>query len=205
MNTLCSILQLCLDEQGGTRIYKNIRLYFYSWRWYLCGAEKQSQRVRTHEGVVGRAVNNWLYPKFGNLYSLQLPRDQQQFLFFIGYGYAHVSLCFPLVTVHVHVLLVPYWLLAQAHFYGWMYPPPFAEFNYVHRSRWYSDNHLDDIVFGWMKLSTTSAVFNTCRTWWHSGNHFVDIIFGQIKLSTTFADTTTPAEHGDIPVITLIL
>ena len=32
----CCILQLCLDEQQGTRIYKNIRLYFYSCWWYLC-------------------------------------------------------------------------------------------------------------------------------------------------------------------------
>ena len=40
-------------------IYKNIRLYFYSWRWYLCGVEKQSQRVCTHEGVVGRRKSQW--------------------------------------------------------------------------------------------------------------------------------------------------
>ena len=46
-----------------------------------------------------------------------------------------------------------------------MYPPPFAEFNHVHWSRWYSDNHLVDIIFSRMKFSTTSAMFNTCRTW----------------------------------------
>ena len=28
--TLCCILQPCFDEQRGTRIYKNIRLHFYS-------------------------------------------------------------------------------------------------------------------------------------------------------------------------------
>ena len=117
-------------------------------------------------------VNNWLKPKFWNLYSLQLPRDLQQFLFFIGYGYAHVSLlCFPLVTVHIYVFLVFHWLLAQAHFYGRTYLLPFAEFNHVLWSRWYSDNHLVDIIFGPMKLSTTSVDTQHLWAWWHSGNH----------------------------------
>ena len=80
-----------------------------------------------------------------------------------------------MVTVHVHVLLVPHWLLAQAHFYGKTYMAPFTEFNHVHRLRWYSDNPL------------------------------VIIIFGQMKLSTTSADTATPAGHGDIPLVTPIL
>ena len=43
----------------NTYAYKNIRLYFYFWRWYLCGTEKHSQRVRTHEGVVGRRKSQW--------------------------------------------------------------------------------------------------------------------------------------------------
>ena len=48
-------------------------------------------------------------------YSLWLPLDLQQFFFFIGYSYAHVSLlCFPLVTFPVHMLLVPHQRLAQA-------------------------------------------------------------------------------------------
>ena len=34
--------------------YENIRFYFYFWLWYLCGAEKQLQRVHAYEGVVGR-------------------------------------------------------------------------------------------------------------------------------------------------------
>ena len=40
-------------------IYKNVRLYFYSWRQYLCGAEEQSQRVCTHEGVIGSRKSQW--------------------------------------------------------------------------------------------------------------------------------------------------
>ena len=40
-------------------VFKNRRLYFYFWRWYLCGAEKESQRVHAHEGVVGRWKSQW--------------------------------------------------------------------------------------------------------------------------------------------------
>ena len=40
-------------------VYRNIRLYFYFWRWYLCGAEKQLQRVRAHKGVVRRWKSQW--------------------------------------------------------------------------------------------------------------------------------------------------
>ena len=45
----------------NTYLYKNIRLFyfFYFWWWYLCGTEKQSQRVRAHEGVVGRRKSLW--------------------------------------------------------------------------------------------------------------------------------------------------
>ena len=48
------------------------------------------------------------------LHSLQLSRDLQQFLFFVNYGYAHISLlCFQLV-----MLSASHWLLAQAQFCG---------------------------------------------------------------------------------------
>ena len=64
-------------------------------------------------------VNNWLKPPFGNLHSLQLSHDLQQFLFFIDYGYAHASLLyFPLV-----MLSASHWLLAQARFCGRMHLP----------------------------------------------------------------------------------
>ena len=43
----------------NTYVYKNIRSYFYFGWWYLCGAEKQSQRVRTHGGAVGRRKSKW--------------------------------------------------------------------------------------------------------------------------------------------------
>ena len=40
-------------------MYKNIKLYFHSWWWYLCGAEEQLQRVCTHEGVVRSQKSQW--------------------------------------------------------------------------------------------------------------------------------------------------
>ena len=43
----------------NTYVYKNIRLYLYFRRWYLCGAEKQLQRVRAHGGAVGRRKSQW--------------------------------------------------------------------------------------------------------------------------------------------------
>ena len=64
-------------------------------------------------------VNNWLWLKFGNLHSLQLSRDLQQFLFFVNHGYAHISLlCFPLV-----MLSASHWVLAQARFCGHTHLP----------------------------------------------------------------------------------
>ena len=50
---------MSLLKTKNTYVYKNIRLYFYSWWGYLCGAEKQLQRVRTHEGVVRRQKSQW--------------------------------------------------------------------------------------------------------------------------------------------------
>ena len=58
----CEIMSPSLVSLLTTRntyVYKNIRLYFYFWRWYLCGAEKQLQRVRAHEGAVGRRKSQW--------------------------------------------------------------------------------------------------------------------------------------------------
>ena len=171
----CRILQLCLDEQRGTRIYKNIRVYFLK---FLTMILVWSRRAITESSHIRRGLRSWksqwttdFSQNSGTyiVYDSHVTCSNSSFSLFRDYAYV-LLLCFPLVTVHVHVLLVPHWLLVQAQFYGRTYPPPFAEFNHVHRSRWYSDNHLVDII-GRMKLSTTSTVFNTCRTWWHSGNH----------------------------------
>ena len=104
----------------NTYVYKNIRLYFYFRRWYLCRAEKQSQRVHAHGGAVGRQKHQWTtdFSRNSGTYSLQLSRDLQKFLFFVNHGYTHISLCFPLV-----MLSASHWLLAQARFCGCTHLP----------------------------------------------------------------------------------
>ena len=83
-------------------------------------AIEESSRTRRSCRETEEPVNNWLQPKFGNLHSLQFSRDLQQFLFFVNYGYTHVSLlCFPLV-----MLSASHWLLAQARFCGRTHLPP---------------------------------------------------------------------------------
>ena len=97
-------------------IYKNIRLYFYSWWWYLCGAEKQSQRVWAHEEVVGRRKSQWTTDFSQNsgtyiIYNSHVTCSNSSFLLVRVTPTFHF--CFSLVTVHVHVLLVSHWPLAQ--------------------------------------------------------------------------------------------
>ena len=75
------------------------------------------------------------------------------------------------------------------HFYGWTYLPLFAEFNDVHRTRWYSDNLFVDIIFGRMKLPTISADKITPAG--HSGND-PDLICQRYPLCST------PASHINI-------
>ena len=172
----CCILQLCLDEQRRTRIYKNIRSYFYFWRWYLCGAEEQTRKVRTH---VGSRKNQWTTDFSKNsgtyiVYNSCITRSNSSFslvmvtptsLFFVFHSSQFMSMCCLFPTRY---LLKPsYCVFPGSHFCVQTYLAPFTEFNHVHRSRWYSDNH------------------------------FADITFGRMKLLTATADTTTPAGHGD--------
>ena len=138
---------------------------FYSWRWYLCGAEEQFQRVRTHEGVVGSRKNQWTTDfsqksgtyivdnshVTGSNFSFSLVMVTPTSHFFVFHWLQFTSMCclFPI-----------------GYFYGRTYLPPFAEF----RTMLYSDNHFFDIIFGRMKLSKNIHRYNhTCRTWWHSG------------------------------------
>ena len=61
----------CVLMNNEEHVYtKNIRLYFYSWRWYLCGAEEQSQKGHTHmkgSPGVGRASEQLTLAKIQEL------------------------------------------------------------------------------------------------------------------------------------------
>ena len=150
----------------------------------MCGAEEQSQRVRTQEGVVGSQKSQWTtdFSQNSGTYNFHVTCSNSYFSlvmvmltshFFVFHWLQFMSMCclFP-----IGYLPKPtYGVFPGSHFYRWTYLSPFTKFNHVHRSRWYSDNHFVDIIFGWMKLSTTSI------------------------------DTTTPTGHGDIQVIAPIL
>ena len=85
--------------------------------------------------------------KFGNLHSLQISRDLQQFPFFVNHGYAHISLlCFPLV-----MLSASHWLLAQARFCGRMHLSPSPN----------STTPTVQVIFRYLR--TNSRVFNIHR------------------------------------------
>ena len=109
-----------------------------------------SESSRTRRGCLetDEPVNNWLQPKFGNLHSLRLSRDLQQFLFFVNHGYAHISLlCFSLV-----MLSASHWLLTQALFCGrtqlWAW--------------WHFGNHLVDIILERIWSCQHSLIHSTC-------------------------------------------
>ena len=163
----------------------------------MCGAEKQSQRVRAHEGVVGRRKSQWTIDSSQNsgtyiVYNSRMTCSNS--FFFIGYGYAHVSLlCFPLV-----MLFVPHWLLAQAHFYGRTHLQPSLS-----STTSIGQGHIPIIpllILFSVRWSDTQLLW----VWWHFGYHFVYSIFGRMQLSQHPPIHST-CGHDKIPVITPIL
>ena len=106
----------------NTYVYKNIRIYFYFWRWYLCEAEKQSQRVRAHERAVGRQKSQWTTDFSLNsgtyiVYNSHVTCSNSSFSLTMVMPTSHFF-CFPLV-----MLSASHWLLAQARFWGRTYLP----------------------------------------------------------------------------------
>ena len=93
----------------NTYVYKNIRLYFHFWRWYLCGAGKQSQRVRAHEGVVRRRKSQW---------TTDFSRNSGTYIVYNSHvtcSNSFFSLTMVTPTSHFFAF---HWLLAQARFCG---------------------------------------------------------------------------------------
>ena len=114
-----------------------------------------------------------------NLHSLQLSRDLQQFLFFVNYGYAHISLlCFPLV-----MLSASHWLLPQAR----IQPRPQVKviFRYLRPDTFVSTSTVFTAPVGMVTFRQSpcwyypwaDAVVSTSTdtqhlwTWWHFGDH----------------------------------
>ena len=156
-------------------VYKNIRLYLNFWQWYLCGAEKQSQRVCAHKGVVRRRKNQWTTDFSRNsgtyiVYNSHVTSSNSSFSLTMvtptSHFFAFHWLCclLPLATYPSPVL----WMYASA---------TITEFNHVHSSGWYSN------IFDWMHLFQHPPYSQHLWAWWHFGNHLVDIILEQMQLS----------------------
>ena len=133
-------------------MYKNIRLYFYSWR---CGAEKQSQKVHAHEGVVGRRKSQW---------TTDFSQNSGTYIVYNSHLTCNNS-SFSLV-----MLFIPHWLLGQVNFCGRTHLPP-------------SPNSTTSIGLGdipIIPLLILSSVGCSCLnihrytapgSWWHSDDH----------------------------------
>ena len=177
-NRVCCILQLCLDEQRGTRIYRNIRLYFYSRRWYLHGAEEQSTRVRTREGVVGSRKNQWTTDFSQNLgtyivYNSHVTGNNSSF-----------SLVMVIPTPHFFVF---HWLqfTSMSCLFPIGYFPKLTSMGW--RICHHSPSSTTSIGQGDIPIITL-LILSSAR--WSCQQHLL---------------CSTPAGHGDIPVITLLI
>ena len=137
----------------NTYVYKNIRLYFYFRWWYLCGAEKQSQRVRAHRGVVRRRKSQWTTDFSQNsgtyiVYNSHMTCSNSSFLLTMVTPTSHFF------AFHWLCCLLPIGYLAKPGFVG-------VCICHYHRIqprplfRWFSD------IFNWMHLFSTSTVFTT--------------------------------------------
>ena len=174
-------------------VYKNIRLYFYFRRWYLCCAEKQSQRVCAHGGAVGRRKSQWTTDFSRNsgtyvVYNSHVTCSNSSFLLTM------VTPTYHFFAFHWLCCLLPIGYLPKpgsvgiciCHYHWIQQRPPF---------RWFSD------IFNWMHLFSTSTIFtatvgmvifwqSSCWyyrwtdvamstssdtqhlwTWWHFGDH----------------------------------
>ena len=135
----------------NTYVYKNIRLYFYFRRWYLCGAEKQSQRVHAHGGAGGRWKSQWTTDFSLNsgtyiVYNSHVTCSNFPFSLTMvtptSHFFAFHWLC---CLLHIGYLLKSGSVGVHICYYHWIQlRPPF---------RWFSD------IFDRMHLFSTSTVF----------------------------------------------
>ena len=198
---------------GNTYVYKNIRLYFYFWRWYLCGAEKQSQRVRTHEGAVRRWKSQW---------TIDFSRNLGTYIVYNSYvTCSNSSFSLTMVTPTSHFFAF-HWLCCLLPI-GYLHKPGSVgkRICHYHRIQPHPQFRRYSNIFNRMHLFSTSTIFtvpvgmvtfrqspcwyhpwadaavstssDTQHLWtWHFGDHT-----GLINLSTTSA-IFTPTGHVNI-------
>ena len=104
----------CINKQRGSRIYKNIILYFYSSMVTLGTGEESEEPPE-----VGTNTGNWVQSKINIFLVLKLPHDPypmlvfhwswltpMQCLFFIGHGLYPCEACSRLVKAYTYAFLV---------------------------------------------------------------------------------------------------
>ena len=146
---------------------KNTILFSYFRRWYLCGAEKQSQRVHAHGGAVRRRKGQWI-----------TDRNSGTYIVYNSYvtcsnssGYAHISLlCFPLVYIVCFPLATCLYLPLSPNSTSPTVRPVFnittvGLVTFQQSACWY--HPWTDVV-----LSTSSDT-QQLWTWWHFGDHTI--------------------------------
>ena len=135
----------------NTYVYKNIWLYFYFRRWYLCGAEKESQRVRAHEVAVGRRNSQW---------TTDFSRNSGTYIVYNSHvtcSISSFSLTMVMPTSHFFAF---HWLCCLLPI-GYLPKPGSVDVRICHfhrirphpQFRWFSD------IFNRMHLFSTSTVF----------------------------------------------
>ena len=159
----------------------------------MCGAEEQSQRVRTHEGVVGSWKSQWTTDFSQNSGTYIMHNSH------VTCSNSSFSLVMVTPTSHLFVF---HWLqfTSMCYLFPIGYLPKLTSMG--GRICLHSPSSTTSIGQGDIPIITllilSSAgwssqqyppMHNTCGTWWHSSNHFVDIVFGRVKLWTTSADT----------------
>ena len=165
----------------NTYEYENIRLYLYFRRWHLCGAEKQSQRVRAHVGDVGRRKSQW---------TTDLSRNSGTYIVYNSHvtcSNSSFSLTMVMPTSH---FFASHWLLAQARFCGRTHLPllpnsTMPTVQVIFRYLWRDAPVFNITTVGmvtfrqspcwynpWADVAmSTSSDTQHLWTWWHFGDH----------------------------------
>ena len=147
----------------NTYVYKNIRLYFYFWRWYLSGAEKQSQRVRAHEGVVGRRKSQW---------TTDFSRNSETYIVYNSHvTCSNSSFSLTMVTPTSHFFAF-HWLCCLLPI-GYLPKPGSVGVHICYHHR-IEPRPQGKVIFRYLRPDaavSTSSDKQHLWTWWHFGDH----------------------------------
>ena len=171
------------------------RLYFHSWWWYLCGAEKQSQRISTHEGTVGRQKSQW---------TTNFSRNSGTYIVYNSHVTCSNSSFSLTMVTHTSHFFVFHWLCCLLPI-GYLPKPGSVGVRISHNHRIQPRPQVK-VIFRYLRLDApvSTSYSQHLWAWWHIGNHLVDIIPGRMQLSQHPLIHST-CRHDEISVITPVL